>query len=406
MASPMKSHRPIFLDSHSTTPLDPRVLEAMMPYLTHAFGNASSIHHAYGTEAREAVDRAREQVAALIGAQPDEIVFTSGATESNNLALRGAAETRRTRAPHLISCVTEHPAVLDPIKRLERDGHPVTLLGVDRGGHIALEALARAIMPATGIVSLMHANNETGVLHDLAAVADIVTPSGAWLHTDASQSAGKVPIDVAALGIHLLSLSGHKMYGPKGVGALYVRRRDPRVRLAALIDGGGHENGMRSGTLNVAGIVGLGAACEIAAAEMDNDARRLAGLRDRLRAQVLAGIVGAEENGDTHRRLPHSLNVTIPFVESNTLLQEMTTVAASAGSACSSAQPHPSHVLMAMFGDEDRARSSVRFGLTRLTTGEEIDQAAHDMVGMVRALRQRSGLYGEATGSGRGAPNT
>lgn len=389
----MSSARPIFLDAHSTTPVDPRVLEAMLPYLTGAFGNASSVHHAYGSEARDAVEQARGEVAALIGAEADEIIFTSGATESNNLALRGAATTRRDR-PALVSSVVEHPAVLDPLKRLQREGHPVTLVGVDRQGALDVGALDHAIDEKTALVSIMHANNETGVVSDLAAVGGLAAERGAWLHTDASQSAGKIPIDVRAMGVHLLSLSAHKMYGPKGVGALYVRRRDPRVRLAPLVDGGGHEAGLRSGTLNVPGIVGLGAACALARREMEADAVRLAGLRDRLLALLSAGIEGLEQNGDPARRLPHSLNVAIPWVDSNTLLQTLTSVAASAGSACSSAQPHPSHVLMAMFGDEDRVRSSLRLGLTRFTTPEEIEAAAAAIATAVGRLRAASGMVG------------
>lgn len=388
----MPPQLPIYLDAHSTTPIDPRVLDAMMPFLTHAFGNASSVHHSYGNQAREAVERARAQVAALIGAQPDEIVFTSGATESNNLALRGAAASRRDRCAY-VSCVVEHPAVLDPLKRLGREGHTVALVGVDALGHVDLDALGRAVGPSTAVVSLMHANNETGVVTNLAEVSKLIEPSGAWLHTDASQSAGKLPIDVGAMGIHLLSLSAHKLYGPKGVGALYVRRREPRVRLVALLDGGGHENGLRSGTLNVAGIVGLGEACAIAAREMATEAPRLAALRDRLRDRLFATIEDLAENGDAARRLPHSLNVAVSFVDSNTLLQELVEVAASSGSACSSAQPHPSHVLMAMLGDEDRVRSSVRFGLTRFTTQDEIDRAADAVAARVTELRRRSGAW-------------
>lgn len=389
----MSSARPIFLDAHSTTPVDPRVLETMLPYLTGAFGNASSVHHAYGSEARDAVEQARGEVAALIGAEADEIIFTSGATESNNLALRGAATTRRDR-PSLVSSVVEHPAVLDPLKRLQREGHPVTLVGVDGLGGLDVEALDHAIDEKTALVSIMHANNETGVVSDLVTLGALVAARGAWLHTDASQSAGKIPIDVRAMGIRLLSLSAHKMYGPKGVGALYVRRRDPRVRLAPLVDGGGHEAGLRSGTLNVPGIVGLGAACALARREMEADAVRLAGLRDRLLALLSAGIEGLEQNGDPARRLPHSLNVAIPWVDSNTLLQTLTSVAASAGSACSSAQPHPSHVLMAMFGDEDRVRSSLRLGLTRFTTPEEIEAAAAAIATAVGRLRAASGMVG------------
>jgi len=386
------SERPIYLDGHSTTPLDPRVLEAMIPFFREEFGNASSVHHEYGWRAAEHVDTARASVASLIGAEPKEIVFTSGATESNNLALRGAAFARRKVGGHLITAVTEHPAVLDTLERLEQEGFRVSRIPVLPNGRIDLEQLAGAFQDDTFLVSIMHANNETGVIQDIAEIGAMCSDRGVLFHTDATQSVGKIPVHVLNQNIHMLSLSAHKMYGPKGVGALYIRRRNPRVKIEAIIDGGGHERGFRSGTLNVPGIVGLGKAAELAAAEMEADAARLANLRDRLRDRLFSELDELIENGDRVHRLPHSLNVSIGYIDSVALLNELPGVAVSTGSACSSAHPEPSHVIRAM-ADEERARSSVRFGLTRFTTENEIDRAAELLIGAVRSLRSHSPLY-------------
>ncbi len=386
----MPSSAPIYLDSHATTPVDPRVLEAMLPWLTEKFGNAASNTHSYGWEAAEAVEYARDQIAAALNADPKEIIFTSGATESNNLAIKGIAEANQARGNHLVTCVTEHRAVLDPMARLEKQGFAVTRLGAGRGGLIDLDELRTAIRPETILVSIMHANNEIGVIQDIAAIGAVCAERGVPFHTDASQSAGKIPIDMATMGISLLSLSGHKLYAPKGIGVLAVRKRRPRVRLAAQLDGGGHERGLRSGTLNVPAIVALGRAMEIAAAEMTDEAARLGALRDRLRTRLFEALDGIEENGDPTHKLPHSLNVAIRYVESGALLNAVPEIAASTGSACSSAEPEPSHVLLALGEGEDHARSSVRFGLTRFTTAEEIDRAAGLIVSAVHRLRGES----------------
>jgi cysteine desulfurase len=389
--------RPIYLDGHSTTPLDPRVLEAMLPVLREDFGNAASVHHAYGWKAADHVEEARAAVAQLLGADPKEIVFTSGATESNNLALRGVAIARRQPGGHIITAATEHPSVLDPLERLEREGVRVTRLPVLESGLIDHEALAQSFQPDTFLVSIMHANNETGVIQDIAAIGKLCVEHGVLFHTDATQSVGKIPVNVAEQDIHLLSLSAHKLYGPKGVGALYIRRRQPRVKLEPLIDGGGHERGYRSGTLNVPGIVGLGRAAQLALNEMHDDAARLSTLRNRLRDRLFSELDELIENGDPGHRLPHSMNVSIGYIDSVALLNELPGLAVSTGSACSSAHPEPSHVIRAMAGEE-RARSSVRFGLTRFTTEEEIDRAAGMLIQAVRSLRAHSPLYASRPG--------
>ncbi|MBI5154551.1 aminotransferase class V-fold PLP-dependent enzyme [Candidatus Poribacteria bacterium] len=384
---------PIYLDCHATTPVDPRVLEAMLPYFGAKFGNAASHTHAFGWEAREAVEHARESVARLINADAREIVFTSGATESNNLAIKGAAESLAVKGRHIVTCVAEHRSVLDPCAALESRGMEVTRLPIDGEGGLNPESARAAIRDGTILVSVMHANNETGVVNGLAAIGAICAERGVLFHSDAAQSAGKVPVDVQALGIHLLSLSAHKMYGPKGAGALYVRGRDPRVRLAPQITGGGHERGMRSGTLNVPGIAGFGRAAELCIEEMAADAARLGALRDHLRGRLFAELDQLAENGDPSAKLPHSLNISFAFTESAALLNELPDLAVSTGSACSSADPEPSHVLLALGHGVDRAKCSIRFGLGRFTTREEVDFAAERVIAAVRKLRAMSPMY-------------
>jgi cysteine desulfurase len=380
--------RPVYLDAHATTPVDPRVLAAMLPCFTEDFGNAASRTHAFGWRAEEAVDRAREQAAALLGASPKEIVWTSGATESNNLALLGAMEAMRDRGDHLITCVTEHPSVLDPARELERRGFRVTRLPVDATGLLDLDALREALDERTLLVSVMTGNNEIGTIQPVAEAAKVVhEESPALFHTDAAQAAGKLPIDVERGGIDLLSLSAHKIHGPKGVGALYVRRRRPSVRLDPVLFGGGHERGLRSGTLNVPGIVGLGAALEIAAKEMRGDGERLRRLRDRLHRSIEAELDGVRLNGHPEHRLPNNLNLSFDGVEAEALLNEIPDLAVSTGAACSSASPEPSHVIQALGFPDSRAQSSIRFGLHRFTTQDDVDFAAAEMVRAVRKLR-------------------
>ena len=381
--------RGIYLDYHATTPVDPRVLEEMLPYFTDRFGNAASRQHGFGWEAQEAVDAARARIASLINASPGEIVFTSGATESNNLAIKGCARALRDRGDHLITVATEHKSVLDSCRRLEQEGWQLTVIGVSSEGFVDLDALRRSLTDRTVLVSVMAANNEIGVLQPLADIAAIVTPTGALLHTDAAQAAGKVPLDVEALGVDLLSLTAHKCYGPKGSGALYVRRRRPRLQLECLIDGGGHENGLRSGTLNVPGIVGLGAAVEICRREMQDESTRLSALRDRLLAGLRASVDGIRLNGAMTRRLPHNLHVSFEGVDGESLLMALGDLAVSTGSACSSGSQKPSHVLEAIGAVGDRAGASIRFGLGRATTAEEIDLAIQRVTNVVRALRQQ-----------------
>lgn len=382
--------KPVYLDYHATTPVDPRVLEAMLPYFSERFGNAASRQHAFGWEAQEAVAAARSRIAALINASAGEIVFTSGATESNNLAIKGAARAMRDRGDHVITVATEHKSVLDSCRRLEQEGWKVTVLGVSSDGLVDLDELRRSVTDRTVLVSVMAANNEIGFLQPLAAIAAIVKPHGAVLHTDAAQAAGKVPLDVEALGIDLLSLTGHKCYGPKGSGALYVRRRRPRLQLECLIDGGGHENGLRSGTLNVPGIVGLGAAAEICQREMPQESARLASLRDRLLNSLRANLDGLRLNGCAVRRLPHNLHVSFDDVDGEALLMALGDLAVSTGSACSSGSQAPSHVLQAIGAVGERAGASIRFGLGRTTTDAEIDLAIERVTKVVRALRLRA----------------
>jgi cysteine desulfurase len=380
--------RPVYLDYHATTPVDPRVLEAMLPYFSDEFGNPASRQHAYGWRAQEAVDRARAEIASLIGATAGEIVFTSGATESNNLAIKGCAQTSRERGDHIVTVATEHKSVLDSFKKLEQDGWRVTWLGVDSDGFIRLDELQAAVTAKTVLVSVMAANNEIGVLQPLAEIGAIASRAGALLHTDAAQAAGKVPIDVNAMGIDLLSLTGHKCYGPKGAGALYIRRKKPRLQLACQINGGGHEQGLRSGTLNVPGIVGLGRAAAICCQEMATEGPRLAALRDRLLDGLRQDIDGVRVNGSLTERLPHNLHVSLDRVEGESLLMALGDLAVSTGSACSSGSQAPSHVLQAIGAVGENSGAVIRFGLGRGTTDADIDFAIDRVTTVVKSLRR------------------
>jgi len=384
---------PIYMDNHATTPLDPRVLEAMMPYLTEVFGNAASRNHEFGWRAEQAVDVAREQIAKLIGASAKEIIFTSGATESNNLALKGVAEMYREKGNHIITQVIEHKATLDSCKRLEKDGFRVTYLPVQKDGRIDMEDLKRAMDDKTILVSIMAANNEIGALQPIREIGKLCHERGVIFHTDAVQITGKAPFNVIDDNVDLASISGHKIYGPKGVGALYVRRRNPRVQLVAQIDGGGHERGMRSGTLNVPGIVGLGAACEIARLEMADEMKKMQGLRDSLRDQIMSQLDEVYINGSWEYRLPNNLNISFAFVEGESLLMGINDIAVSSGSACTSATLEPSYVLKALGAGDDLAHSSIRFGLGRFNTQAEVDYVATRVVDVVKKLRELSPLY-------------
>lgn len=383
---------PIYMDYHSTTPLDPRVLEAMLPYLREEFGNAASRSHVFGWRADEAVERSRETIGALIGASGKEIVFTSGATESDNLAIKGAAEFYREKGNHLITCTTEHKAVLDSCKRLTRQGFEVTYLPVDAEGRVSLDELKAAFTPKTILVSIMFANNEIGTVQPVEEIGKLCRERGVLFHCDAVQGAGKLPFEVERMNVDLASLSAHKMCGPKGIGALYVRRK-PRVRLGALIDGGGHERGMRSGTLNVPAIVGMAKACEIAQAELADEGLRLIRLRERLRDRICSRLDLVELNGSRDHRLPGNLNLSFAYVEGEALMMAIKDVAVSSGSACTSASLEPSYVLRACGVDEELAHSSIRFGLGRFTTEEEVDYVADLVVAKVGKLREMSPLY-------------
>ncbi len=381
---------PIYLDHHATTPVDPRVVEAMMPFFTERFGNASSRHHAFGWAARDAVAAARRQVAELIGADPREICFTSGATESDNLAVRGLVAADAHRPLHVVTMTTEHHAVLDPCRRLEREGIEVTRVAPRPDGLCDVADVERALRPHTRLVSVMAANNEIGVLQPVARIAELTRPRGIVLHTDAAQAVGKVPVDVDALGVDLLSLTAHKMCGPKGIGALYVRRRRPRLAIDPLVDGGGHEQGLRSGTLNVPGIVGFGAAAAICRAELAEEAARVGRLRDRLLAGLRDRLDGVTVNGSLSARLPHNLNVSFEGIEGESLLVGLDDIAVSSGAACTSVNPEPSHVLEAIGVGDELARASIRFGLGRTTTEDEVIYAADKVAGLVTRLRQLS----------------
>lgn len=384
---------PIYFDNHATTPVDPRVFDAMAPYFLNTFGNAASRNHVFGWAAEKAVDNAREQIANAIGATAKEIIFTSGATESNNLALKGAAEMYREKGDHIITMVIEHKAVLDPSKRLEKSGFRVTYLPVAKDGRIDLEELQAAITPKTILISIMAANNEIGVLQDMEAIGKLAKKRGVLFHSDATQAAGKVPVDVNKWGVDLMSMSAHKIYGPKGVGALYVRRRNPRVSLVAQMDGGGHERGMRSGTLNVPGIVGLGKAIELCVQEMPEESKRLRGLRDRLKDAILSRLDEVYINGSMEHRLPNNLNLSFAYVEGESLLMGINDIAVSSGSACTSATLEPSYVLKALGVGEDLAHTSIRFGLGRFNTAEEVDYVTDRIVETVQRLRELSPLY-------------
>jgi len=384
---------PIYLDNHATTRVDPRVFEAMKPYFTEVFGNAASRNHSFGWEAEEAVERARKQIADLIGATAKEIVFTSGATESNNLALKGIAEMYRDRGDHIITQATEHKAVLDTCKRLEKQGVRVTYLRVKRDGLIDLDQLRDAITEKTILISVMYANNEIGVVQPIREIGKIAKEKGILFHSDAVQAIGKIPVDVDTDGLDVLSLTGHKLYGPKGCGALYVRRKNPRVQVSAQMEGGGHERGMRSGTLNVPGIVGLGAACEVAGNEMTQESARLSFLRNRLKDKLLNELDEVYVNGSIEHRLPNNLNVSFAYVEGESLLMGLHDVAVSSGSACTSATLEPSYVLKALEVGDDLAHSAIRFGIGRFNTEDEIDYVGKRVIDVVEKLRELSPLY-------------
>ena len=376
---------PIYLDNHATTPVDPRVLDAMLPYLADKFGNAASRSHSFGWSADEAVETARGQVAALIGANKNEIVFTSGATESDNLAIKGIAEAYRGKGNHIITVCTEHKAVLDSCKRLETSGCNLLYLPVKRDGLIDLDALCAAISDSTILVTIMAANNETGVLQPITEIGRLCREHGVIFHSDAAQAFGKIPLDMVRQNIDLLSISAHKLYGPKGVGALYVRRG---IEIVPIIDGGGHERGMRSGTLNVPGIVGLGKACEIAHREMSQESCRIAGLRDRLHEKIKAGLGEVYVNGSIEQRLPGNLNMSFAGVDGEELMTAIDDIAVSSGAACTSAQIEPSYVLKALGVSDELAQSSIRFGIGRFNTEAEIDYAAGKVVHTVQQLRE------------------
>ena len=393
VAVPAGVQLPIYMDNHATSQLDPRVLEAMLPFFTSKFGNAASRNHSFGWDAEQGVETAREQIAKLIGATAKEIIFTSGATESNNLAIKGIAEMYRERGNHIITQVTEHKAVLDTCKRLEKYGYRVTYLPVKADGLIDLDDLKRAMDDKTILVSIMFANNEIGVVQPVAEIGKLCHERNVIFHTDGVQAVGKIPIDVNAMNIDVLSLTAHKLYGPKGVGALYVRRRNPRVQISAQLDGGGHERGMRSGTLNVPGIVGLGAACEIAREEMATESERLIRLREKLKTKLEGALDYVQVNGSMEHRLPGNLNMSFVYVEGESLLMGINEIAVSSGSACTSATLEPSYVLKALGLGDDVAHSSIRFGLGRFNTEAEVDYVADKLIDIVQKLRELSPLY-------------
>jgi cysteine desulfurase len=383
----------IYLDNNATTRTDPRVVEAMLPYFTEHYGNAASLTHDFGRAADEAGEQSRQQVADLIGAHPRDIIFTSGATESNNLALKGVAAMYRTQGDHIIAAATEHKAVLDPLRRLGREGWQITILPVDRFGRVSVEQVAQALTPRTVLVSIMAANNEIGTLQPIRALGRLCKERGVLFHSDAAQAAGKVPLDVEDMGIDLLSLSAHKMYGPKGVGALYVRRRDPRVRLEPQMDGGGQERSLRSGTSNVPGIVGFGVACELCRQEMPSESIRLAELRERLRCGIQEQLNDVTLNGHPTERLPGNLNLSFAHVKGEALLMALRGVAVSSGSACTTASLEPSYVLKALGLDDELAHGSIRFGLGRFNTAEEVEEVVQEVVRVVRYLRALNPLH-------------
>lgn len=385
---------PIYMDNHATTRVDPRVMEAMLPFFTEKFGNAASRNHSFGWEAEEAVDQARNQIASLIGGKAKEIIFTSGATESDNLAIKGVLEFYKEKGNHIVTCVTEHKAVLDSCRALERQGKAtVTYLKVDKYGMVDPDEVRKAITDKTVLISIMYANNEIGTIHPIREVGKIAKDKGVVFHCDAVQAVGKIPVDAERDGIDLLAMSGHKIYGPKGVGALWIRSKGPRVRLSPIIDGGGHERGMRSGTLNVPGIVGFGKACELAQSEMAEEAKRLTDLRDKLHAGLFEHLDEIYLNGHPTERLPGNLNVSFAYVEGESLLMGINDVAVSSGSACTSATLEPSYVIRSLGVDEELAHSSIRFGLGRFNTEEEVDYVAGRVTKEVKRLREMSPLY-------------
>jgi cysteine desulfurase len=384
---------PIYMDYQATTPVDPRVLDQMLPFFREDFGNAASRNHAFGWRAEKAVEEARQQCASLIGASEKEIVFTSGSTEAINLAMKGVAEMYAQKGKHIVTCETEHKAVLDTAKHLEKQGFEVTYLAPDKTGRVTEADVAKALRPDTILVVLMWANNEVGTLHDVRNIGALCHAKGVLFFTDATQAVGKIPVDVEADHVDLLCWSGHKLYGPKGVGALYVRRKNPRVRLVAQMDGGGHERGMRSGTLNVPGIVGLGAACAIALEELPVEGPRAAALRDRLEQRIVSRLDFVHFNGNREHRLPGCLNLSFSYVEGESLLMGINDIAVSSGSACTSASLEPSHVLRAMVVGDELAHSSIRFGIGRYTTEADVDYAADKLVEVVTRLREMSPLY-------------
>jgi cysteine desulfurase len=383
---------PIYLDYQATTPCDPRVVQAMLPYFTEKFGNPHSRNHSHGWEAEEAVETARRQVASIIGADEREVIFTSGATESNNLAIKGVMRFHKDKRNHMITTVTEHKCVLDSARHMEMEGVEVTYLPVQQNGLVDLEALKAAITPKTALVSIMAVNNEIGVIQPLAEIGKICRERGVYFHTDAAQAVGKIPLDVNAMNIDLLSISGHKIYGPKGIGALYVRRK-PRVRLEALIHGGGQERGFRSGTLPTPLCVGLGEACAIAEREMGAEAERLRFLRDKLLKGITKALPEVYVNGDLERRIPGNINLSFAYVEGEGLMMGIKNLSVSSGSACTSASLEPSYVLRALGVEEELAHTSIRFGLGRFTTEAEVDYAVEHVVGAVKRLRELSPLW-------------
>ncbi len=384
----------VYMDNHATTQVDQRVVDAMLPCFTQQFGNSGSRNHSFGWEAEALVDAAREQVAKVIGAKAKEIIFTSGATESDNLALRGVVEFYKEKGNHIITATTEHKAILDTCKALERKGlATVTYLAVDKFGFVDLDDLRKAITDKTILISIMHANNEIGTIQPVHEIGKLAKEKGVLFHTDATQGAGKLPVDVEAMGIDLLSLSAHKLYGPKGTGALYVRARNPRVRLSPQLDGGGQERGMRSGTLNVAGIVGLGRAMEICGQEMESETERLLRLRERLRQSIMGKLDDVYLNGHPMQRLPGNLNISFAYVEGESLLMGLKDIAVSSGSACTSATLEPSYVLKALGVGDELAHTSIRFGLGRFNTEQEVDYVAERVVHEVNRLRDMSPLY-------------
>jgi cysteine desulfurase len=380
----------IYMDYHSTTPVDPAVMAAMLPYFTEKFGNAASRQHQFGWTAEEGVESSRSTIAKAIGAHSNEIVFTSGSTEANNLALKGIAEMCKQKGNHVVSVQTEHKSVLDPCKKLERWGFSVTYLSVDNYGLIDLDSLSKAITPSTILVSVMVANNEIGTIQPIAEIGKICRQRGVFFHTDATQAVGKIPVNVDTVNIDLMSFTAHKMYGPKGVGALYVRNNNPKVKLALQMDGGGHERGMRSGTLNVPGIVGFAKALDISIRVMEEESARLKEYRDKMLKEFAAGIEDVHLNGHPELRLPHNLNVSFDGIEDSALMMSMKDIAVSTGSACSTSIPEPSHVLKALRLPKERLHSSIRFGLGRFTTAEEIDYVIDRVTETVKKLRELS----------------